>query len=77
MDREYVKEIIANIQAESRKNNIEPDYALMSAIKYVVTEDLTNTLREMYKDREVECHKTLNSVGFSVKGGGNEQGLDG
>ena len=72
MDKEYVKCIISDIQDSLRKENKVPDFALIEAIKHSIMEDLMNTLRNMYKDSELEYHKTLNSYGFSVKGGGNE-----
>lgn len=68
MDKEYVKSIISDIQDSFRKENEVPDYALIESVKHSVIEDLMNILREMYKDGELEYHKTLNSYGFSVKG---------
>lgn len=72
MDKEYVKSIISDIQDSLRKENKVPDYALIESVKHSVIEDLMNTLREMYKDGELEYHKTLNSYGFSMKGGSDE-----
>ena len=72
MDKEYIKNIISDIEAKRIKENVTPSYALMEDVKRVVMDDLLNILREMCKDGTLEWHKTLNSVGFSVKGGTNE-----
>lgn len=72
MDKEYIKNIISDIEAKRIKENVTPSYALMEDVKRVVIDDLVNALREMCKDGTLEWHKTLNSVGFSVKGGSNE-----
>lgn len=37
-----------------------------------ITEDLMNTLRIMYKDGELEYHRTLNTYGLRLKGDGDE-----
>ncbi len=72
MDKEYIKNIISDISAKRVKKNTVPSYALMEDVKHAVSDDLVNALREMCKDGTLEWHKTLNSVGFSVKGGINE-----
>ena len=72
MDKEYIKNIISDIAAKHVKENVAPSYALMEDVKRAVSDDLTNTLREMCKDGTLEWRKTLNSVGFSVKGGVHE-----
>ena len=69
MDKEYIKNIISDIAAKRVKENTVPSYAIMEDVKRVVMDDLLNILREMCKDGTLEWHKTLNSVGFSVKGG--------
>lgn len=60
------------MEAKHAKENTVPNYVLMEDVKRAVIDDLTNALREMCKDGTVEWHKTLNSVGFSVKGGAHE-----
>lgn len=72
MDKEYIKNIISDIAAKRVKENVVPNYVLMEDVKCAVIDDLTNALREMCKDGTLEWHKTLNSVGFSVKGGSHE-----
>ena len=72
MDKEYIKNIISDIEAKRVKENAVPSYALMEDVKRAVTDDLVNALREMCKDGTLEWHKSLNSVGLSVKGGINE-----
>ena len=72
MDKEYIKNIISDMEAKLVKENVVPNYVLMEDVKCAVIDDLTNALREMCKDGTLEWHKTLNSVGFSVKGGPNE-----
>lgn len=72
MDKEYIKNIISDIEANRIKENAVPNYVLMEEVKRAVIEDLLNALREMCKDDTLEWHKTLNSVGFSVKGGVHE-----
>ena len=72
MDKEYIKNIISDIAAKHVKENTVPSYALMEDVKRAVADDLVNTLREMCKDGTMEWHKTLNSVGFRVKGGSDE-----
>ena len=71
MGEEYIKNIISDIEAKRIKENVTPSYALMEDVKAYVIDDLLNALREMCKDGTLEWHKTLNSVGFSVKGGIN------
>ena len=72
MDKEYIKNIISDIAAKRVKENAVPSYALMEDVKHAVSDDLLKALREMCKDGTLEWHKTLNSVGFNVKGGINE-----
>ena len=72
MNKEYIKNIISDIEAKRVKENTVPSYALMEDVKRAVADDLVNTLREMCKDGTLEWHKTLNSVGFNVKGGPHE-----
>lgn len=72
MDKEYIKNIISEIEAKHVKENVVPNYVLMEDVKRAVIDDLTNALREMCKDGTLEWHKTLNSVGLNVKGGSHE-----
>lgn len=72
MDKEYIKNIISDIEAKHVKKNVVPNYVLMEDVKRTVIDDLLNALREMCKDGTLEWRKTLNSVGFSVKGGTHE-----
>jgi len=72
MDKDYIKNIISDIATKRVKENTVPSYALMEDVKHAVADDLVNALREMCKDGTLEWHKTLNSVGFSVKGGSDE-----
>lgn len=72
MDKEYIKNIISDMEAKLVKENVVPNYVLMEDVKRAVIDDLLNALREMCKDGTLEWHKTLNSVGFSVKGGVHE-----
>ena len=72
MDKEYIKNIISDIAEKRVKENAVPNYVLMEDVKHTVIDDLLNALREMCNDGTLEWHKTLNSVGFSVKGGTNE-----
>jgi hypothetical protein len=67
MDKEYIKNIISDIEAEHVKENAVPSYVLMEDVKRTVIDDLLNALREMCKDGTLEWHKTINSVGFSVR----------
>ena len=72
MDKDYIKNIISDIAVKRVKENKVPSYALMEDVKHAVADDLLSALREMCKDGTLEWHKTLNSVGLSVKGGGHE-----
>lgn len=72
MDKEYIKNIISDIAEKRVKENKAPSYALMEDVKRAVADDLLSALREMCKDGTLEWHRTLNSVGFSVKGGPHE-----
>ena len=72
LHKEYVKSIISDIQDSLKKESKVPDYALIDEIKHTITEDLMNTLRIMYKDGELEYHRTLNTYGLSLKGDGDE-----
>ena len=72
MDKEYIKGVISLIEKGKKAEGVMPDYALMETVKTYVIDDLLKALREMCKDGTLEWHKTLNSVGFSVKGGINE-----
>lgn len=67
MDKEYIKNIISDIEAKHVKENVVPNYVLMEDVKHAVIDDLVNALDEMCKDCTLEWHRTLNSVGFSVR----------
>ena len=70
MDKEYIKNIISDIEAKRIKENVTPSYALMVDVKAYVIDDLLKALREMCKDGTLEWHRTLNSVGFSLNAKG-------
>ena len=72
MDKEYIKGVISLIEKGKKAEGVTPDYALMETVKEHVIDDLLKALREMCKDGTLEWHKTLNSVGFNVKGYGEE-----
>lgn len=72
MDKKYIKGIISSIQETSRKAGLFPDYALMESVRQRVISDFTDTLRDMCRNGEIEYHRTINSVGFGVKGGNDD-----
>lgn len=69
MDKEYIKNVVSSLQERNRKTSLEPDYVLLDDIKQYAVNDCTETLRDMCGNGEIEYHRTINSVGFSLKGG--------
>lgn len=69
MDKEYIKNVVSSLQERNRKTSLEPDYVLLDDIKQYAVNDCTETLRDMCRNGEIEYHRTINSVGFSLKGG--------
>ena len=69
MDKEYIKNVVSSLQERNRKTSLEPDYVLLDDINQYAVNDCTETLRDMCRNGEIEYHRTINSVGFSLKGG--------
>lgn len=61
------KEAIASIIEEKKKNNKEPTIANFTEIQSVVIQSLKAEINELYKAGEINKHKTLNGVAFSLK----------
>lgn len=61
------KEAISSIIEEKKKNNKEPAIAHFTEIQSVVIQSLKAEINELYKAGEINKHKTLNGVAFSIK----------
>lgn len=61
------KEAISSIIEEKKKNNKEPTIANFTEIQSVVIQSLKAEINELYKAGEINKHKTLNGVAFSLK----------
>lgn len=61
------KQAISSIVEEKKKNNKEPAIAHFTEIQSVVIQSLKAEINELYKAGEINKHKTLNGVAFSLK----------
>lgn len=61
------KEAISLIIEEKKKNNKEPSIAHFTEIQSAVIQSLKAEINELCKDGEINKHKTLNGVAFSLK----------
>ena len=61
------KQAISSIIEDKKKNNKEPAIAHFTEIQSVVIQSLKSEINELYKAGEINKHKTLNGVAFSIK----------
>lgn len=61
------KHIIYSIIEEKKRNNKEPTIASFTEIQSAVIQSLKDEINELYKAGEINKHKTLNGVAFSLK----------
>ena len=61
-----VKEIITTLQKRKADMNIEPTIVPLVDIQREAYKQIVDELRTLTKDKQINCHKTLNSVAFSV-----------
>ena len=61
-----IKHIIASIVEEKKKNNKEPSIASFTEIQSVVIRSLKSEINELCKTGEIDKHKTLNGLAFTI-----------
>lgn len=61
------KQAIYSIIEEKKRNNKEPTIASFTEIQSAVIQSLKAEINELYKAGEINKHKTLNGVAFSIK----------
>lgn len=61
-----IKNIIASIVEEKKKNNKEPSIASFTEIQSVVIRSLKSEINELCKTGEIDKHKTLNGWALSI-----------
>ena len=64
--KERIIAIIATIIKENEVKRNERDYALLAEIKAALRVDLSNTLNEMYKDKEIIVGDTINDKWIKI-----------
>ncbi len=64
---EYIKSVIRRITEGKAERGTVPSYATMNEVLAAVSEDMLESMRQMYKDKELAVRKTLNSMAFFVK----------
>lgn len=69
MDKNYIKNIVAQLQEERSGKNLVPCYAPIVDIKNIVCEELMQELRAMCKSGELEYHRTINGFSISIPPG--------
>ena len=61
------KQAISSIIEDKKRDNKEPAIAHFTEIQSVVIQSLKSEINELYKAGEINNHKTLNGVAFSIK----------
>lgn len=61
-----IREIIISLQKRKADMNIEPTIVPLVDIQRETYKQVIDELRILTKDKLIKCHKTLNSVAFSV-----------
>ena len=64
---EYIKTVVRRITGKKAERGTEPSYATMNEVLAAVSEDMLECMRRMCRNKELDVHKTLNSVAFAVK----------
>jgi ribosomal protein L39E len=59
-------EAIETIQAEKRQNHKVPSYALWPEIKLRCPHVRYDELRQLWREKKITFHKTLNSIAFET-----------
>jgi hypothetical protein len=66
MDEGYLKDIIRRVQEKKSSGHHSPDYAMTEEIRKEINDDMLEGLRNLCRKHEIEYHKTLNNVAFSL-----------
>lgn len=66
MDEGYLKDIIRRVQEKKSSEHHSPDYVMTAEIRKEINDDMLEGLRNLCRKHEVEYHKTLNNVAFSL-----------
>ncbi len=66
MNEEYLKGIISRIQDKKKEQGRVPGYATTEEIRKEINNDMLEGLRDLCRKHEIEYHKTLNNVAFSL-----------
>ena len=61
-----IREIIISLQKRKADMNIEPTIVPLVDIQREAYKQIVDELRTLTKDKQINYHKTLNSVAFSV-----------
>ena len=61
-----IREIIISLQKRKADMNIEPTIVPLVDIQREAYKQIVDELRILTKDKQINYHKTLNSVAFSV-----------
>ena len=61
-----IREIIISLQKRKADMNIEPAIVPLVDIQREAYKQIVDELRTLTKDKQINYHKTLNSVAFSV-----------
>lgn len=64
INNEYIKRVIDSIIADKVMRNIAPATATMIEVMAKVRSDVTDSLREMCRSKEIVVSKTLNGYSF-------------
>ena len=64
ISNEYIKRVIGSIIAGKEMRNIAPATATMIEVMAKVRSDVTDSLREMCRSKEIVVSKTLNGYSF-------------
>ena len=61
-----VYQTLARLQKQKEEKGIEPAHVLYEQLLLDLTSQVRDELRDMYKQKKVVFHKTLNSVSFEI-----------
>ena len=61
-----VYQTLARLQKQKDEKGIEPAHVLYEQLLLDLTSQVRDELRDMYRQKKVVFHKTLNSVSFEI-----------
>ena len=64
ISNEYIKRVIDGIIADKEMRKVAPATATMIEVMGKIRSDATDSLREMYRSKEIVASKTLNGYSF-------------